>query len=68
MPATTKAKDPEKDDIWEDTLSTPTEWCSVLHVSTTHVLVQRRTGISRYEGDEFLARFRFIMVEEESVL
>jgi hypothetical protein len=60
----TTPKSPERDDIWEDTLSEPLEWCSVLHVSATHVTVQRRYGVARYEGDEFLSRFRFIMKED----
>jgi len=59
--------EPAPGQVWEDTFTEPCEWCSVLHVSPSHVLLQRRFGLGRYPRPDFGqgTRFRFIMVEEE---
>jgi hypothetical protein len=58
--------------IWEDASPIPggaLEWVEVLHTSSTHVLVQRRNGIARYERSMFdgpQPRFRLITTEGTS--
>lgn len=69
MMMTEKTDEPVKGQIWEDLSPIDGkkmhEWVEVLHVSASHVIVQRRNGVGRYEREQFGTRFVLVATGDE---